>query len=71
MTGLGKGAKFIPMGSLRSTNQFLVKKNDDQIRNQIKIRVYDSSVFEGLRLRKGHSLVALSKASRKKVAKKV
>lgn len=57
------------MASLRSTNKYLVKKDADQVRDQIKVRVYDSSVFEGLRLRKGHSLVALSNASRKKVAK--
>lgn len=57
------------MPSLRTSNRYLAKKSPGQISDQLKVRVYDSSVFEGLHLKKNHALVALSKASRKKAAK--
>ena len=57
------------MPSLRTTNRYLATKNQGQISDQLKVRVYDSSVFEGVHLKKNHAVVALSKASRKKVAK--
>jgi hypothetical protein len=57
------------MASLRTSNRYLVSKSSRQISDQIKVRVYDSSAFEGVHLKKGHALVALSKASRKKAAK--
>lgn len=57
------------MASLRTSNRYLAEKNAGQISQQIKVRAYDSSVFEGVRLRRGHALAALSIASRKKTAK--
>ena len=57
------------MPNLRTSNRYLVTKSSGQIKAQLSARVYDSSVFEGVRLQKDHPVVALSKASRKKVAK--
>ncbi|HKK18752.1 MAG TPA: hypothetical protein VJ952_08735 [Opitutales bacterium] len=59
------------MSGLRTSNRYLAAKSSGQISDQLKVRVYDSSVFEGVRLRKNHALVALAKASRKKAAKAV
>ena len=57
------------MASLRTSNRYLATKSSGQISDQLKVRVYDSSVFEGVHLKQDHAVVALSKASRKKVAK--
>jgi len=59
------------MAGLRTSNRYLAAKSRAQVSDQLRVRVYDSSVFEGVRLKKNHRLVALSKASRKKPAKAV
>lgn len=41
----------------------------DEIRDDLRRRAYESSVFEGIRLRRDHPAVLLSKDSRKKASK--
>lgn len=54
------------MPLLRRSSALFAGKSTEEIRGILALSVYESSVFEGARLRKHHPVALLAKASRKK-----
>ena len=66
---MGNFVASVNMRTLRESNPHLAKMSRDEIRDDLRRRAYESSVFEGIRLRRDHPAVLLSKDSRKKASK--